>query len=107
MNIRQEESYVDFVLIHEGGSTKIVVENGPTINCSDLPTDKVIQKIMSLNITGFGTPVATDHGHTPQYYDEQAKNNSQEQEYTEPPEETKPVIQRRREHDQQARQYDL
>ena len=104
MGTYKKEDYVDFVIEHKGGQTKITVENGPTINCGDLPTEEVIKRLLGENVQGFGTPMTTDKGYTSDYYEQQA---AQKQQYPVSSEETKPFIQRRKEQEQEKQQFDL
>ena len=78
------ESYIDFVIEYRNGKKEITVVNGPGIKCSDIPTDKVVKKLMGEDVE------VTDSEHTDQYYDEQAAKNQPAQE-----ESSQPFIQRR------------
>jgi hypothetical protein len=76
----KKEDYIDLVLIHENGETKISVENGPSIKCSDLSSDEVIKKFMTQAVPGFGTPHIDDKGHTSEYYEERQPPSIQQEE---------------------------
>jgi len=102
-NVAQASKFVDFVIIHEDGETKIIVENGPMIKCGDLPTDQVIKKLLGETVPGFGSvPTVIDHGHTSQYFDEQIVNTPLVQE-----EKETPFIQRRNVKREQKQQFEL
>ena len=102
-DVAQSSKFVDFVITHQDGETKIIVENGPTIKCGDLPTDQVIKKLLGETVPGFGSaPITIDHGHTSQYFDEQVVNTPLIQE-----EKATPLIQRRHVEREQKHQYKL
>jgi len=98
-------NYIDLVLIHENGETKIVVENGPAIKCSDLASDEIIKKFLSQAVPGFGTPQIDEQGHTSEYYSEHKPNLSIQQ--TNSSDQT--FIQKRREQEEKGKrqQHDL
>ena len=62
------EKYIDFIITYKNGKKEIEVVNGPDVNCSDVPTEEVVKKLM-----GEGVEV-TDSARTDQYYDEKAKS---------------------------------
>jgi hypothetical protein len=72
------ESYIDFVIEYKNGKQEIKVVNGPGVKCRDLPTDKIVKKLMGEDVE------ITDFAHTDQYFDEQAQNSPQQEESSQP-----------------------
>jgi len=73
------EKYIDFVIEYKNGKKEISVVNGPGVKCSDVPTNKVIQKLMGENVE------IEDFGNTDQYFDEKAQQSQQPQQETNDP----------------------
>ena len=73
-----DASYIDFIITYKKGKKEITVVNGPGINCSDLPTDKVVRKLMGENVE------ITDLAKTDQYYDEKIQPPIAQEESSEP-----------------------
>jgi len=94
--------FVDFIITYEGGETKIIVENGPTIKCGDVPTNAVIKKLLTENVPGFGLNEVIDHGHTEEYFKQKAIQLQITQE-----EKNQPLIQRREEREEKKQQFDV
>lgn len=72
------ELYIDFIITYKNGKKEIEVVNGPGVNCSDIPTDKIARKLMGENVE------ITDSAHTDQYFDEKAHPPTVQEETSEP-----------------------
>lgn len=72
--------YLDVDITFENGEVKIVVENGPTLTCKDVPSNEVLDKLLGKAAEGFGAPLMTkmDSGKTGEYYEEQRQESQEE-----------------------------
>jgi len=85
--------YIDFVIEYRNGKKEITVVNSEGVSCEDVPTDKVIKRLM-----GDGIDIV-DFAKTDQYYDEASKRSSSIE-----AENSDPFIQRREHRDKGSRQ---
>jgi len=78
--IAQAGDFMDIELIFENGEVKIVIENGPTLSCKDLPSNELLEKLFSGVPEGFGSPLYTkiDEGRTGEFYEEQRQEAPEE-----------------------------
>ena len=87
--------YIDFIITYKKGKKEITVMNGPGVNCSDVPTDKIVKKLMGKNVE------ITDSAKTDQYYNEKIQPPIIQEESSEP------FIQRRELDEEPPRQISL